>query len=466
MIHFIKNITLLLYLLFIVSKHGILYHISYSITNIPTRLKYCARIVHFIFYPVYRYHKSTLPFCIRLTNCLQELGPAYIKLGQTLATRSDIISTEIAATLKTLQDQLPPFPTEQAKEIIQSSLQRNINDIFTVFPDDPVSAASIAQVYKAQLADGKEVAVKVLRPNIKVDYLENIITLYFIADILAKFVPKMKRLKLVSVIDVLKDSMLREIDLRIEASSCSEMLNNLKNDNYIHIPQIYWEFISEKVLVIEWIEGVSIREKESIINLGISLRKLAERIIITFFNQAYHNGFFHADLHQGNIIVMPDGKIGLIDFGIVGRLTEKDRIAVAEILFAFLRRDYYRVAEIHLNAGYIPLATDLDLFAQYCRAVAEPIIGIPLKDVSLGNLLAQLFQITEDFGMETQPQLLLLQKTMVVVEGISKNLYPEVNVWKLLEPWIKKWAIKNISPEAKILKFIYKYFYDLINQQY
>ena len=272
---------------------------------------------------------------------------------------------------------------------------------------------------------------------------------------------KVQRLKPKEVIAVFRQSMKFELDLRLEAAAASRIYDNFTGDETLHIPKIYWQFTAGDIITLEWIEGVSIYDKDKIIKLGLDPKDIAAKIAVIFFNQAYRDGFFHADLHPGNILVCPDGKVALIDFGIIGTLPENDRLAIAEILYAFLKRDYQLVAEVHRRIGYIPKNTNLEHFSQSCRAIAEPIMGCAIKDISIGNLLTQLFKVTEEFGMETQPQLLLLQKSMVVVEGIGQSLDAEINMWQLAEPWIKKWAAKNLSPEAKLLRFVKKLF-DLI----
>ena len=248
-----------------------------------------------------------------------------------------------------------------------------------------------------------------------------------------------------------------ELNLMMEAAAASRFADNFAGDDSIYVPKIYWNLTSEEIITLEWIDGISIYDTKSLIKNKLNPEDIAAKIAVIFFNQAYRDGFFHADLHPGNILVKPNGQIALIDFGIIGILSEDDRLAIAELLYAFLKRDYKLVASVHHRIGYIPKNTNLELFAQSCRAIAEPIIGKQIKNISIGNLLAQLFKVTEEFGMETQPQLLLLQKTMVVVEGIGQSLDPEINMWQLAEPWIKKWAIKNLSLEAKLLRIAKKF---------
>jgi ubiquinone biosynthesis protein len=323
--------------------------------------------------------------------------------------------------------------------------------------ETPVAAASIAQVHRATLMNGEKVAVKILRPNIAKIYNDDIIFLQFIANLITKFVKQTKRLKLHEVISVFRESMKYELNLRLEAAAASRIADNFVGDTTIHIPKIHWNLTSEEVITLEWIDGISIYDQKKLIKNGLKPDDLAAKIAVIFFNQAYRDGFFHADLHPGNILVKKNGQIALVDFGIIGTLAEDDRLAIAELLYAFLKRDYKLVADVHHRIRYIPKDTNLELFAQHCRAIAEPIIGLQIKNISIGNLLAQLFKVTEEFGMETQPQLLLLQKTMVVVEGIGQSLDPEINMWKLAEPWMKKWAVKNLTPEAKLLRMLRKW---------
>jgi ubiquinone biosynthesis protein len=420
--------------------------------KLPARLRIFGWLITIIFYPIAIVTRPKDDFGIRLTNCLKKLGPIYIKFGQTLSTRPDLIGAEIAKYLQLLQDKLPPFDSNLAKEMIHRSFGQSVDELFAFFEEVPVAAASISQVHKAKLKSGESVAVKILRPNIHHTYNKDLRLLYFLAKLMTLISVKFRRLKPVAVIDIFHRTMKYELDLRLEAAAASELTDNFHKDVNIYIPKIYWQYISEYIITTEWVDGISIYDREQLIEQGVDLPAVAQKFAVMFFNQVYRDGFFHADLHPGNILVRPDGSIILLDFGIMGRLSDKDRLAVAESLFGFLSRDYKLVAKVHLAAGYIPKDTDLDLFAQSCRAVTEPITGLAIKNISIGKLLTQLFKITEDFGMEVQPQLLLLQKTIIVVEGVGQQLDPDINMWQLTLPWIKQWAAKNISPEAKILR--------------
>jgi ubiquinone biosynthesis protein len=424
--------------------------------ELPFSLKVLGRFFSIILYPIGLFTKSNLNFGQRLAGLFQSLGPIYIKFGQTLSTRPDLIGTEVADSLKYLQDKLPPFSYRIVKARIEERFGQKLSDLFDSFDDTPVAAASIAQVHKAKLKSGEIVAVKILRPNIAQKYEEDIAFLEYGAEVITRFLKKAKRLRPKEVMSVFRQSMNLELNLRSEAAAASRILDNFANDSSLHIPRIYWNLTHDDIITLEWIDGVSIYDREAIKKLGFDPKDIAAKIAVIFFNQAYRDGFFHADLHPGNILVCPNGKVALVDFGIIGILAEDDRLAIAEILYAFLKRDYKLVAEVHHRVGYIPKDTNLEYFAQSCRAVAEPIIGIAIKNISIGNLLAQLFKVTEEYGMETQPQLLLLQKTMVVVEGIGQSLDEDINMWLLAEPWIKKWAAKNLSPEAKLLRMIKK----------
>ena len=460
MINFIKHFPKVIWVIYIISKKQLLTHPGHY--KISTSLKCFGYIFCIILYPKGVFIKPKNSFGKRLSEFFCELGPIYIKFGQTLSARPDLIGEEVAESLKYLQDKLPPFDTKVVYKKFEKKFGKKISDIFLQFEEKPVAAASIAQVHKAQLKNGETVAVKILRPDIAKKYEKDMRFLEFAAKLISVLIKKAKRLKPMEVIAVFRKSMKFELNLRSEAAAASKLYDNFIGDNSLLIPKVYWNLTSSDIITLEWVHGVSIYDKNKIGKLGLDLKEIAEKIAIIFFNQAYRDGFFHADLHPGNILVCEDGRVALVDFGIVGFLPESDRLAIAEILYAFLKRDYQQVAKIHKRIGYIPQDTDLYQFAMSCRAIAEPIIGLAIKDISIGNLLAQLFKVTEEYGMETQPQLLLLQKTMVVVEGIGQSLNKDINMWQLAEPWIKKWAAKNLSPEAKILRVLKKIFNEII----
>ena len=354
----------------------------------------------------------------RLSRSLESMGTTFIKLGQFLATRPDIIGESLSKELESLQDRLPPFSQDQAKKIIKDDLGTNTyNSIINL--SEPVAAASIAQVHKAQIDDNgiiKDVAIKILRPDIKKIFNEEIDAIMLFAFLVESLVKKTKRLKLVDVVFLLKEITNLEMDLRFEAAAANEYAENTKNDIGFNVPQIYWNYTSENVMTLDWVEGISIRETDELKKRDVNTKKLAEDIIQNFLRHAVRDGFFHADMHQGNILINNDGHIVPIDFGIMGRLDKMSKRFLAEILFGFIQRDYKKVAEVHLIAGLVPKDVPINDLAQALRSIGEPIFGQAVKDISGGKLLKQLFDVTEKFNMQTQPQLLMLQKTMVVVE--------------------------------------------------
>jgi len=383
-----------------------------------------------------------------LSNSIQSMGTTFIKLGQFLATRPDIIGDELSKQLETLQDKLPPFSLSEAKEMIKKDLGNEIYDSI-INLSEPIAAASIAQVHKAQINDNsviKDVAIKILRPNIKKIFDEEIDALMLLAFIIETFVKKTKRLKLVEVVFLLKEITNHEMDLRFEAAAANEYAENTKNDIGFNVPKIYWSFTSENVMTLDWIDGVSIRENEELLKKNIDTKKIASDIIQHFLRHAVRDGFFHADMHQGNIFIDNHGQIVPIDFGIMGRLDKLSQRFLAEILYGFILRDYKKVAEVHLSAGLVPKEVSVNDLAQALRSIGEPIFGQTVKDISGGKLLKQLFDVTEKFNMQTQPQLLMLQKTMVVVEGVARKLNPETNIWKTSKPVLEKWLNESKDP--------------------
>ncbi len=393
----------------------------------------------------------------KLCNSIQDMGTTFIKLGQFLSTRPDIIGEELSNKLEKLQDRLPPFSKNEAKEIIKKNMGNKIFETIINF-GEPVAAASIAQVHKAQIDDNgtiKDVAIKILRPNIKKTFNEEIDALMLFAYFIESLISKTKRLRLVEVVFLLKEITNHEMDLRFEAAAANEFYENTKNDNGFNVPKIYWNFTSEEVLTLDWVEGISIRERQILEDKKINIKNIATDIIQHFLRHAVRDGFFHADMHQGNLFINENGQIVPIDFGIMGRMDKLNRRYLAEILYGFVQRDYKKVAEVHILAGLVPNNVNVDELAQALRSIGEPIFGQSVKDISGGKLLKQLFDVTEKFNMQTQPQLLLLQKTMVVVEGVARKLNPDTNIWETSKPVLEKWLketndpINNISETLK-----------------
>ena len=384
----------------------------------------------------------------RLCKSIEGMGTTFIKLGQFLATRPDIISEEVSKQLEKLQDRLPPFPTSEAKQILKENFGDNLYKSIINF-SEPVAAASIAQVHKAQINDNgtiKDIAIKILRPNIKKIFNEEIDALMLLAYFVENIIVKTKRLRLVEVVFLLKEITNHEMDLRFEAAAANEFSENTKNDVGFYVPKIYWNYTTEKVLTLDWVEGISIREKELIESKKININNISSNIIQHFLRHAVRDGFFHADMHQGNLFIDNTGLIVPIDFGIMGRLDKLNRRYLAEILYGFIQRDYKKVAEVHIIAGLVPKNVAVDELAQALRSIGEPIFGQSVKDISGSNLLKQLFEITEKYNMQTQPQLLLLQKTMVVVEGVARKLNPETNIWETSKPVLESWLKKTKDP--------------------
>ena len=388
----------------------------------------------------------------KLCNALEGMGTTFIKLGQFLATRPDIIGEDLAKNLEKLQDKLPAFDNYEAKKIIKREVgEKQFKNILEI--SEPIAAASIAQVHVAKIKNenqNKDVAIKILRPDIEKLFNEELDALMLFAYIIENSISKAKRLRLVEVVHLLREITNIEMDLRFEAAAANELFENTKNDKGFNVPQIYWNYTSKRILTLDKVEGVSIREYEKLKNFGINLKVLAENLIQHFLKQAVRDGFFHGDMHQGNLFVDKNGNIIPVDFGIMGRLDKNNRKYLAEILFGFIQRDYIKVAEVHFQAGLIPQNASKEEFAQALRSVGEPIFGQSIKDISGGNLLAQLFEITEKFNMPTQTPLLILQKTMVVVEGVARKLYPETNIWEVSKPVLEEWLKSIKSPKSTL----------------
>lgn len=385
----------------------------------------------------------------RYAAAFQAIGPAAIKLGQTLATRPDLVGEEAAADLLTLQDALPPVPFPAIRDQIESALGQPLDRLFSHFEEIPVGSASIAQVHKAVTSEGRKVAVKVLRPGIANQFARDIETYEWAAAHLERLGGEARRLRPRLVIANFRRWTARELDLRREAASSSELAEAMAAEPGYMVPAIDWDRTAGRVMTMDWVHGIKISDRAAIAAAGHDLTEIAARLVNTFLHQAIAEGFFHADMHQGNLFVTPDGRIAAIDFGIMGRIDRRARLWLAEILYGLITGNYRRVAEIHFEAQYVPAHHDVAEFTTALRAVGEPMRGKPVKDLSIGQMLDGLFAITRDFDMETQPHLLLLQKTMVMVEGVATALDPDINMWDVGGPYVRGWLRDELGPEAK-----------------
>lgn len=411
----------------------------------PPTIRVAARILGWPFkWLGYRGDPNLTP----IPRALTALGPAYIKFGQILSTRSDVVGPRLAEELKILQDRLPPFSMAEASAEIEKELGQPLTELFADF-SEPVAAASIAQVHKARLNDtGEDVAIKVLRPKIEKAFRRDIDAFYFAASMIEKLSPASRRLRPSDVVTHFDGVVQGELDLRMEASAAAEFAANTTEDQGFEVPRLVWEKSARRVMTMEWKEGIPLSNVSAIRAQGHDLTDLGERILQMFLQHALRDGFFHADMHQGNLKVAPNGDLIALDFGIMGRIDEYTRRAYAEILMGFIRKDYRRVAEVHFEAGYVPADQDVDAFAQALRAVGEPIFGQEASKVSTSRLLAHLFEVTERFGMRTRTELILLQRTMVVVEGVAFSLNPNLNIWQAAKPVVEKYISDSIGPKA------------------
>ncbi|MGB8818965.1 MAG: 2-polyprenylphenol 6-hydroxylase [Rhizobiaceae bacterium] len=388
----------------------------------------------------------------RLARAIYRLGPSYIKLGQFLATRPDIVGKDLSEDFSRLQDRMETFPKADAIQAIEGSLGRTIQDLFVHF-DEPIAAASIAQVHPATVAyaDGERVvAVKVIRPGVRQRFQNDLESYFLLARLQERFFEDAKRLKPVEVTQSLAQTTRIEMDLRLEAAALSELKENTKDDPGFRVPAVDWERTGRDVVTMEWVDGVKMSDIDGLRAAGHDLQKLAATLIQSFLRQTLRDGFFHADMHPGNLFVDADGTIVAVDLGIAGRLGKKERHFLAEILYGFITRDYLRVAQVHFEAGYVPRRHDVASFAQAIRAIGEPIHGQSAETISMAKLLTLLFEVTQVFDMETRTELLLLQKTMVVVEGVARTLDPAFNMWKTAEPVVGAWIADNLGPRGML----------------
>ncbi len=428
----------------ILARHDVLYLLQR--TNPPAWAHYFLRK---------RRKKHALKDGKRLASALQEMGPTFIKLGQVLATRADLVGEEIANDLTHLQDDLPQFSFKKVQEIFQEEFQQPLHNLFQSFDEHAVAAASIAQVHKAITTDGRTVAVKIMRPDIEENFRRDTQLFKKLIQFIDKRQPKLRRMRLKEMMQVFEQTVTTEMDLRMEAAACSELADNMKKHeasyrDSLYIPAIDWERTGQRVLTQEWVNGISLSQISALEKAGHNRTELLSKLANIFFLQVLRDGFFHADMHPGNVFVLQDGRIALIDFGIMGRLDKRMRYFMADTFHGFLVGDYKRVAEVHFREDIVPATQSVELFTQACRAIGQPLLDKPLSDVSLGRLLAQLIAVSDQFQMVLQPQLLLLQKSMVVTEGVGRLLNPSVNMWELSRALIEEWMRKNRSPQAQL----------------
>ncbi len=399
--------------------------------------------------------RRNVPRARRLREALEELGPIFVKFGQVMSTRPDLLPEDIAIELVALQDKVPPFSGEEAVRIIESELGKPVDEIFKEFDRTPIASASVAQVHFAVMPNGDEVAVKVLRPGIEKVIERDVQLLYLMARLALRFSPQAKRLRPIEVIDQFRRTLHDELDLRREAANASQLKANFEGSDLLYVPQVNWDHTRRRVFVMERISGIHISDMDRLVEAKIDLRQLAHNGVEIFFTQAFRDGFFHADMHPGNIFVADDGQYRAIDFGIMGSLSDSDKRYLAENFVAFFNRDYRAVAEAHLRAGWVPADTVAEDFETAIRAVCEPIFAKPIKDISFGRLLMHLFQTARHFNMEIQPQLVLLQKTLFQIEGLGRRLYPELDLWVTAKPYLENWMKEQMGPRA-LLKTLKK----------
>ncbi|MFB8830907.1 ubiquinone biosynthesis regulatory protein kinase UbiB [Azotobacter sp. CWF10] len=418
---------------------------------LPWRLRALGYLLPWRWFP--RRH-GELPRAVRLRLALQDLGPIFIKFGQILSTRRDLLPEDIADELVWLQDRVPPFNPQQSVALIEEQLGAKVDEVFARFDSEPLASASVAQVHAARLKSGEEVVVKVVRPGLKAVIRQDLAWLYLFARLAERASTEARRLHLVDVVSDYEKTIYDELDLLREAANASQLKRNFEDSPLLYVPQVYWDWCRPKVLVMERIYGVPVTDLAALVDQGTDLKLLAERGVEIFFTQVFRDSFFHADMHPGNIFVSTrqpwDPKYIAIDCGIVGSLTPEDQDYLARNLMAFFKRDYRKVAQLHIDSGWVPAQTKVNEFEAAIRTVCEPIFEKPLKDISFGQLLLRLFQTARRFNMEVQPQLVLLQKTLLNIEGLGRQLYPELDLWTTAKPYLERWMRKRMSPKAML----------------
>ncbi len=403
------------------------------------------------------FRSNSLSQAERLRLCIESLGPIFIKFGQMLSTRHDLLGEDIVAELEKLLDQVPPFPLGQARSIVEQELGKPIEQAFRSFDENVLASASIAQVYSAVLPEGESVVVKIVRPNIEARITQDIQLLMVLARLADRYWHEASRLKPIKIVEEFEKTLLNELDLVREAANASELRRHFEGSNDLYVPKVYWDYCKTRVMVMERIEGIPVSDIEQLRQHNINLEVLSRKGVEVFFTQVYQNNYFHADMHPGNIFVSPDNpddpKYIAVDFGIMGGLSTPDQRYLAENFVAFFNRDYRRVAELHVDSGWVDSDTRIDEFEAAIRAVCEPIFQRPLSEISFGQLLLRLFQTARQFNMEIQPQLLLLQKTLLHIEGLGRRLYPELDLWDTAKPFLERWLSEQMGMRALVKGF-------------
>jgi ubiquinone biosynthesis protein len=410
---------------------------------------------YFIYlFPWNWFRRKRKPRAVRMREALEDLGPIFIKFGQMLSTRRDLLADDIADELVRLQDNVPPFPGKQARQIIEKSFGENVDELFEAFDEQPLASASIAQVHTAVLKTGEDVIVKVLRPDVMPVIKRDISLLFIIAELASKYSSQLRRLRPVEVVVEYEKTILDELDLLREAANASQLRRNFEGSKDLYVPMIYWDYVRKNVLVMERIYGTPIRDVQRLREQGTDMERLAALGVEIFFTQVFSHNFFHADMHPGNIFVNTSEpkypKYVAVDFGIMGTLSQTDKRYLAENFLAFFQRDYYKVAKLHVESGWVPSHTRVDEFESAIRSVCEPIFEKPLKEISFGQLLLRLFQTARRFNMEVQPQLVLLQKTLLNIEGLGRQLYPDLDLWKTAKPFLERWMEEQVGAKAML----------------
>jgi len=450
MINNIRQLWALMRLAIALKRHGGLQ----ALGDIPIFPSFLYRFLWIITLLIPTRLKTAPTLGERLAAALATMGPAYIKVGQTMATRPDVVGKPIAEGLATLQDRLPPFAYRDVVDIFRAEHGKTISELFAEFDKTPIAAASISQVHRATTHDGVRLAVKILRPNVRRRFASDIRLFDWLAGLAERYLVEARRLKLGEIVDKIRETTAAEMDFRIEAAAAEELADNMRGEPGYMVPDVIWPLTSERILALQWIDGIPLNRRDDLIAADHDLGTLATRIVSIFLRQALHDGYFHADLHQGNLLITPDGTIAAVDFGIMGRLAPNERRYLAEILYGFVRKDYIRVADVHFEAGYVPMSEDRDAFAQALKSIADPIIDLPVDQISAAKLLGQLFATTERFSMQTRPELLLLQRSMVMAEGLALHLNPASNLWQTARPVLEDWLRDHMSPEVALADLI------------